>query len=187
VTSPVRALDLDATPQEPVTAVLALGANLGDREATLRAAVSALGALPGCSLRAVSAVYETDPVGGPDLPAYLNAVLLLDTTLAPRELLRAGRRVEDAHGRQRTVRWGARTLDVDVLAYGDLVSSDDELTVPHPRASERAFVLVPWAQADPDAVLPGPAGGRVAALALRAADAAGVRPRPDVDLGRAVR
>jgi dihydroneopterin aldolase/2-amino-4-hydroxy-6-hydroxymethyldihydropteridine diphosphokinase len=182
MTSPVRAVDLDAVPVEPVAAVLALGANLGERQQTLRAAVRELAATPGITVAATSTVYETDPVGGPDQPDYLNVVVLARTTLSPRALLHAGQRVEAAHGRERAVRWGARTLDVDLIAYATLVSRDGELTVPHPRAHERGFVLVPWADADPTAVLPGPRGGPVSDLAAPAADSAGVRPRPDVRL-----
>lgn len=178
-----RRRGLDDAPAEPVRAALALGANLGDREASLRSAVADLANVPGVRLLCVSPVYETPPVGGPAQGSYLNAVVVVATTLSPRSLLRAVHRVEHAHGRVRSVRWGPRTLDVDVLAHGDLVAADEELTVPHPRAHERGFVLVPWAAADPDAVLPGPHGGRVADLAAAAPDALDVVLRPDVDLG----
>ena len=180
MTSPVRVVDLDAVPDHPVPVVLALGSNLGDRAATLRAAVSDLSRWL-TDVR-VSPVVETDPVGGPEQGDYLNAVMVGRSGSSPRELLRRCRLVEAAHGRQRTERWGPRTLDVDVVAVGDLVASDADLSLPHPRAHERAFVLVPWAALDPGAVLPGPSGGRVAALAAVAADAGGVRPRPDLDL-----
>jgi 2-amino-4-hydroxy-6-hydroxymethyldihydropteridine diphosphokinase len=182
MTSPVRPVDLDAAPAQPVRAVLALGANLGDRAATLRSAVGALQRTDGVRVESCSGVYETDPVGGPEQPAYLNAVVLVCTTLGPRALLRACQRVEADHGRVRLQHWGPRTLDVDVLAYADLVSSDAELTLPHPRAYERAFVLVPWASVDPDAVLPGRGGGPVVHLVAVAAGSGGVRPRPDVVL-----
>ena len=182
MTSPVRAVDLDVVPPEPVPAVLALGSNLGDRAATLRSAVGALAGVPGIDVVGTSPVYETDPVGGPDQPPYLNAVVLVRTTLSARGLLRAASVVESHHGRERVIHWGARTLDVDVLAYAHLVASDAELTVPHPRAHERAFVLVPWAAADSEAVLPGPHGGAVALLAARAPDAGGVRLVPGVFL-----
>jgi dihydroneopterin aldolase/2-amino-4-hydroxy-6-hydroxymethyldihydropteridine diphosphokinase len=172
VTAPVR----------EVPVVLALGTNLGDREAVLRSAVAALAAVEGLDLRRVSPVVETDPVGGPEQPDYLNAVVLAGTRLGPLELLRACQRVEAEHDRVREVRWGPRTLDVDVVAYGSATSDDPVLTLPHPRAHERAFVLVPWSAADPDAVLPGPAGGRVAELAGRAPDRAGVRARDDLVL-----
>lgn len=170
MTSPVR-----ATP-----VALALGTNLGDREAVLRSAVAALVAVDGLAVTAVSPVVETDPVGGPEQPDYLNAVVLGATRLAPHDLLAACQRVEAGHDRVREIRWGPRTLDVDVLVYGDTVSDDPVLTLPHPRAHRRGFVLVPWSLADPDAVLPGPRGGRVADLAAAAPDRAGVRARPDV-------
>jgi 2-amino-4-hydroxy-6-hydroxymethyldihydropteridine diphosphokinase len=152
--------------------VLALGSNLGDRLATLRGGVDALlgpsgldqsglGS-PGLALVALSPVYETVPVGGPPQPEYLNAVLIAETTLPAAELLRRGQAVEAAFGRVRQEVWGPRTLDVDVIVYGDVVSDDPELTLPHPRARERAFVLAPWLDADPDAEIPGQ--GRVAEL-----------------------
>jgi dihydroneopterin aldolase/2-amino-4-hydroxy-6-hydroxymethyldihydropteridine diphosphokinase len=185
VTSPVRAVDLDVAPREPADVVLALGANLGDPAATLRSAVADLRGVEGLDLVATSPVFETDPVGGPEQPVYLNAVVLGRTTLSPRALLHACQRVEAGHGRERTVRWGARTLDVDVIAYADLVTRDRELTLPHPRAHERAFVLAPWAALAPSAVLPDRPAEPVGGLAAAAPDAAGVRPRPDVVLEEA--
>lgn len=129
-------------------AFLALGSNLGDREAALR---QALAAIP--DLVAVSPVYETDPVGGPDgqLP-YLNAVVELDTDRSPRELLDLCRTLEEAAGRQREERWGPRTLDVDVLLVGRLTVQDDDLEVPHPRMGERRFVLEPLSDLAPELV-----------------------------------
>jgi dihydroneopterin aldolase / 2-amino-4-hydroxy-6-hydroxymethyldihydropteridine diphosphokinase len=173
----------EADPAE-VEVVLALGANLGDRAATLRAAVRELDATPGLAIRAVSDPVETDPVGGPDQPDYLNAVVVAGTSLDPADLLAACHRVEAAHGRERVVRWGARTLDVDVVAYGvpgsadEVRTSDPALTLPHPRAHERAFVLAPWHQLRPDARLRLPDGSvrAVADLLAAAADADGVRP-----------
>lgn len=147
--------------------VIAVGANLGDRAATLADAVAALGALEGVEVTATSPVVTTAPVGGPDQPDYLNAVVLARTTLAPAALLAALHALEAAHGRERVVRWGARTLDLDLVAYGDpgeddeVVQDDPALTLPHPRAHERAFVLAPWAAADPHARLRLP-DGRVA-------------------------
>ncbi len=141
-----------------VPVVLALGANLGDRAATLRSAVAALRRLPGLRLRAVSPVVESAPVGGVEQSDYLNAVVLADTSLGPWQLLGACQGVEAAHGRVRTVRWGERTLDVDVISYGDLTSTAPDLLLPHPRARERAFVLVPWVLADPRASLTTPDG-----------------------------
>jgi 2-amino-4-hydroxy-6-hydroxymethyldihydropteridine diphosphokinase len=154
------------------TVVLALGSNLGDRLANLQAAVDALGAGPGLDEVAVSPVYETAPVGGPPQPDYLNAVLVAATSLPPRAVLERGRAAEAALGRARGPRWGPRTIDVDVIAYGNEISGDPELTLPHPRAHERAFVLAPWHDVNPDAVIPG--RGRVADL-LAALPSGGVR------------
>ncbi len=134
---------------------LALGSNLGDSATVLQAAVDDLAALPGLRLGAVSAVYRTAPVGGPEQPDYLNAVVVGETTFDPLALLTATQGVERAHHRVRDVRWGPRTLDVDVIALGDEVVDEPTLQVPHPRAHERAFVLVPWTDADPAAVIPG--------------------------------
>lgn len=156
----------------PARAVFALGSNLGDRAATLQGAVDALADAPGITPVAVSPVYETAPVGGPPQPSYLNAVLVVDTVLAPEVLLDRARATEDAFGRVRGERWGARTLDVDLLVVGDQVRADPDLTLPHPRAQERAFVLLPWCDVAPQDELPG--YGRVADLAA-AADRAGVR------------
>ena len=169
---------------DEVEVVLALGANLGDRYATLRAAVRELDAVDGLALRAVSDPVETDPVGGPDQPDYVNAVVVAGTTLSPAQLLAACHRVEAEHGRERSVRWGARTLDVDVLAYGEpgsageVVSDALDLTLPHPRAHERAFVLAPWDQVRPASRLRLPDGSvrPVAELLAAAADRDGVRP-----------
>ena len=160
-------------------AVLALGSNQGDRRAVLQGAVDALAATTGLVVVAVSPVYETDPVGGPEQPDYLNAVVLGETALPPRVLLARAHEVEAMFGRVRGVRWGPRTLDVDVIVVGDLVVADADLQVPHPRAHERAFVLVPWLDVDPAAALPG--HGQVADL-LAGVDRSGVRPRDDVRL-----
>lgn len=141
-------------------AVIALGANLGDRIGTLRAAVEAIAGLG--TVLATSSAYETEPVGGPEQPAYLNAVVLLDTSLAPRELLAALQRIEAEHGRTREVRWGARTLDLDIIDIDGLVLDEPDLVLPHPRAHERAFVLVPWLEVQPEAVVAG--HGSAAAL-----------------------
>lgn len=163
--------------------MVALGSNLGDRGATLRAAVAALDAAVGVWLQDVSAVYESAPVGGPEQPDYLNAVALLRTSLAPSALLAVCHEIEVAHGRQRRERWGARTLDLDVISVGEpgteseVISTDALLTLPHPRAHERAFVLAPWAQLDPTAELRLPDGAlaRVVDLLGQAGDRDGVR------------
>ncbi len=162
---------------DAVRVAFALGANLGDRAATLTSAVRALAATPGLRIVAVSPVYETEPVGGPpDQPAYLNGVVVAESTRSATELLDRAQEVEREHGRVRAERWGPRTLDVDLLAAGDQEVATGELTLPHPRAHLRAFVLAPWADVDPTFEVPGQ--GRVADLlaALPPADRAGVRP-----------
>ncbi len=143
----------DTAPDAPVRAVLALGANLGDPYATLHRAVLDLSAVDGVQVVESSPVVESAPVGGPVQGRYLNAVVLVDTTLAPRALLHACQDVEATHGRTRGVRWGARTLDVDVVTYGELHLDAHELGLPHPMASSRRFVLLPWSLVDPGAVL----------------------------------
>ncbi|WP_456786834.1 2-amino-4-hydroxy-6-hydroxymethyldihydropteridine diphosphokinase [Cellulomonas sp. P5_C5] len=166
---------LDQEPDGPVEVVLALGANLGPAQETLRDAVTELARTPGIEVRDVSALARTSAVGGPEQSDYLNAVVLAWSTLAPRELLRATQAIENAHGRERHERWGPRTLDIDIVLYGSVLAVTDDLELPHPRAHERAFVLQPWAQVDPDAVLPGLGGGPVGALAATAPDRDGVR------------
>ncbi len=156
-------------------AVLSVGSNLGDRLGHLQGALDSLAAA-GIDIVAVSGVYETAPVGGPDQDDFLNAVTIVETTLSPHELLSACQRVEAEHDRVREVRWGPRTLDVDVIAYADVILDDPSLTLPHPRAHERAFVCVPWLDADDRAVLP---QGPVADLSL---DGSGVSPRTDLIL-----
>lgn len=163
------------------TVVLALGSNLGDRLASLQGGVDALCARPGLSGVQVSPVYETAPVGGPAQPEYLNAVLVAATTLSARAVLDRCQEAENALGRVRTERWGPRRIDVDVIVFGTEVSDDPELTLPHPRAHERAFVLAPWHDVDPGAVIPG--RGRVADL-LAAVGTADVRLCPDATLRR---
>jgi dihydroneopterin aldolase/2-amino-4-hydroxy-6-hydroxymethyldihydropteridine diphosphokinase len=142
---------------EPV--VIALGANLGRVQSTLEAAVRALADLDGLQITGVSELFETDPVGGPDQPVYLNAVVLARTRLTAFGLLTELHSIEAEHGRVRETRWGARTLDLDLIQYGDpelgseVVSQDPELMLPHPRAHERAFVLAPWLALDAEARL----------------------------------
>jgi dihydropteroate synthase len=158
--------------------VLAIGANLGDRLGTLRAAVAAVGQLPDTEVTAVSPVYETAPVGGPEQPQYLNAVLTARTGLGPGDLLIRLHEIEAGHGRVREVRFGPRTLDIDIVTYAGQLSDDPVLTLPHPRARERGFVLAPWHDIDPEAVLPGEYGGRVADLLAETAED-GVRRLPE--------
>lgn len=148
-------------------AVVALGSNLGDREAVLASAVAALARLDGVAVRAVSPVIEsaalTQEGVDPARPAYLNQVVVVTTSRTPRGLLSELQQIELDHGRIREQRWGDRTLDLDIVAFDAIEQQDPSLTLPHPGAAERAFVLVPWAIADPEAVLPG--HGRVADLA----------------------
>ncbi len=152
--------------------VIALGSNLGNRLENLQGGLDALFDAPGLALVAVSPVYQTAPVGGPEQPDYLNAVLIATTSLPARQVLDRCHGVEAAFGRVREQIWGPRTLDLDVIVYGDVVSADPELTLPHPRAHERAFVLAPWHAIDPDAAIPG--RGQVFGL-LAATGPAGVR------------
>ncbi len=149
-----------------VTACVGVGSNLGDREATIRAAVARLGATPGIRIVQCSALIETAPVG-PAQPNYLNGALALETSLAPSSLLAELLRVEREFGRVRdpSVRMGPRTLDLDLLLYGDLVIDEPGLAVPHPRMPERAFVLIPLAEIAPNAV--NPRCGRTVASLVR--------------------
>jgi 2-amino-4-hydroxy-6-hydroxymethyldihydropteridine diphosphokinase/dihydroneopterin aldolase len=166
----------DEVPAGYVDVVIAIGANLGDPQATMRSAVAELDRMPGLQITDVSPLARTAAVGGPEeQPDYLNAVLLARTTLSARGLLHVCQEVENVHGRTREERWGPRTLDVDLITYGNLTDSADDLEVPHPRAHERAFVLEPWSQIAPDAVLPGLGGGPVSQLAATAPDRAGIR------------
>lgn len=134
-------------------AVLALGSNLGESESTIERAVVDLREA-GMRILRVSPLYRTAPVGGPaGQPDYVNAVIEVSTSLRPYELLKLCNAVEAAHHRERLVRWGPRTLDIDVIDYEGVVSDDPVLTLPHPRAHERSFVLTPWARMDPEAHL----------------------------------
>jgi len=171
----------DTTLHNPKRAVISLGANLGNRLETLQGAIDALEDTPGVRVKAVSPVYETEPWGVEpgSQPPYFNAVIVVKTTLPPSSLLERAHAVEEAFHRVRDERWGARTLDVDIVAYADVVSDDPHLTLPHPRAHERAFVLAPWHDLDPEARLPG--RGAVADL-LDAVTHEGVTPRKDLEL-----
>lgn len=141
-----------------IRAYLGLGSNLGDRLAHLQGAIDGLAAAAAVTVVAVSKVYETDPVGGPVQDDFLNAVVALDTSLDPYSLLERAQQLERAAQRVREIRWGPRTLDVDVLHYGAVRLDDPELTIPHPRAGERGFVLAPLADVAPELVSV-PAGG----------------------------
>jgi len=150
--------------------VLAIGSNLGERLNNLQGAVNSLADTPEVWVTAVSPVYETAPVDAPeDSKDYLNAVVLADTTLSARTLLERALAVEDAYGRERTTeRHAPRTLDVDLIVVGDRRANDDDLVLPHPKAHERAFVLAPWNDVEPDAELPD--RGPVAELLAKAGD-----------------
>ncbi len=170
---------------EPV--VIALGANLGGVRSTLEAAVRQLADVDGLQITAVSDLFETDPVGGPDQPVFLNAVVLARTRLPAFGLLTELHAIEADHGRVRETRWGARTLDLDLIQYGspgsgsDLASTDPELMLPHPRAHERTFVLAPWRSVDAEAQLRvGGALVPVCELLERAerSNPGGIRPGP---------
>ena len=159
--------------------VLALGSNLGDRLANLQAGIDVLTAAPGLGQLSVSPVYETAPVGGPAQDDYLNAVVIAETALPARAILERARQAEAALGRVRAQRWGPRTLDVDIIVCGTEISADPELTLPHPRAHERAFVLAPWHDLDPAAQIPG--RGPIAEL-LAEIGGTGIRRVPEASL-----
>lgn len=155
-------------------AVIGLGANLGDRLAALQAALDAISLLPGTAVTGVSKVYETDPVGYDNQPDFYNCVAAVDTQLSPRALLGALLGIEAAAGRVRLIKNGPRTLDLDLLLYEGAAFSDGELTLPHPRMLERAFVLVPLAALFPEGTaLSFPFGEALGRL-----DRTGVRPTP---------
>ena len=133
---------------------IALGSNIEDRIGYLAFAVSQLRQIPGVSVKTVSPVYETQPIGGPEQGPYLNAVVKIETGMAPKKLLAHCQRIEQLAHRVREERWGPRTLDVDIIMAGNEISEDAELTLPHPRAHERAFVLVPLRDIEKHLVLP---------------------------------
>lgn len=154
------------------TAVLAFGSNLGQRRKTIKSAVRALKAHPEIGSVKLSPFVESPAVTesgvDPSKPKYVNAVASLTTTLKPKQLLELVRQIETDHGRVRLERWGSRTLDIDIIVFGDELKAGKELTIPHPRAYQRKFVLLPWSLLDPNAVLPG--YGSVAKLASEAED-----------------
>ena len=153
-------------------ALLGIGSNLGDRLETLQRGVDLLNAEPGIRVTRSSRVFETEPVGGVEQPTFLNAVLEVETDLEPHDLLAATQHVEGALGRTREIRWGPRTLDVDILSIDALTIDDPALTIPHPRMRERAFVLIPLLDLHPAPVLP----DGTELLHVRLTADAGVRP-----------
>jgi 2-amino-4-hydroxy-6-hydroxymethyldihydropteridine diphosphokinase len=154
-------------------AYLGLGSNQGGRLGLLQAAANRLDALANVHVLRSSRVYETRPVGGPRQPDFLNAVIEVATELEPVDLLRACQEVEAALGRTREIRWGPRSIDIDVLTFGDRRIDEPELVVPHARMHERAFVLAPLLELDADPPLPG--GRTIASLRLPPGEFAGVR------------
>ena len=160
-------------------ATVGLGSNLGDRLANLQFAIDSLNATVGTQVHSISPVYETDPVGGPAQDDYLNAVAVLKTILSPEQLLDATQQIELSAHRERNEHWGPRTLDLDLLAMDDLTLNSQSLVLPHPRAHERGFVLLPWSTLDPNFLIP---GHRSVAELLAEVDISGVRPRPDQTL-----
>ena len=148
-------------------AVLALGGNLGDRKATIKSAIKSIREIEGVTVLKKSGLYEsfaaTEAGIDESAPRYLNGVIEIETVLKPGKLLDELNRIESEHGRVRLERWGSRTLDIDIITYGSEIKDGKRLTLPHPRAHSRAFVMVPWAQMDPSAKLLG--HGSVAAIA----------------------
>jgi len=144
---------MDERPAQPVGAVIALGGNLGDVEPTFREALAELGRVGGVTVGTVSPLVRSVPEGGVDQPDYLNAVVRIETSLSPRELLAACQGIEMVHGRDRSVPGAARTLDLDIVAFDGVTGEADDLVLPHPRAHQRGFVLLPWVAMENDAVL----------------------------------
>jgi 2-amino-4-hydroxy-6-hydroxymethyldihydropteridine diphosphokinase len=134
-------------------AVIALGSNLGNRELNIDSAIAELAKI--IEITHLSTNHETDPVGGPEQPKYLNAVAIADSHLDPRELLIAMLEIENKLGRKRDIHWGPRTIDLDLIIFGNEVIDSEVLVLPHPRAHERKFVLEPWLEIDPAAEIPG--------------------------------
>ena len=178
------AVSVERLRETPV--VIAVGSNMGESVETIQNAVGSLWLA--LELKAASRVYETAPVGGPSQAAYLNAVLIGTTSMSPQRLLRTMQDIELDNGRVRKERWGPRTLDLDLIQYGDPVFDTDvrlsteALTLPHPRAHERGFVLVPWADADSEATLRVDGEVRRVAELVAEVGTAGVTLGPDVDL-----
>lgn len=154
-----------------VPAALGLGGNVGDVAAAFSAALAALAAAPGCTLTACSSVYRTPPWGKTDQPAFLNMAALLMTELSAHDLLALCLSIEARLGRERRARWGPRTLDIDLLTYGEAQIDEPDLVVPHPCLAARAFVLVPLAEIAPDLRI----GGATVAELLTQVDARGIK------------
>jgi 2-amino-4-hydroxy-6-hydroxymethyldihydropteridine diphosphokinase len=157
-----------------VEAYLGIGSNLGDRLGNLQAAVDGLNHESDIRVIASSRVWETDPVGGPPQPDFLNAVIAVTADLSPLELLAACQNVETGLGRTRDVRWGPRTVDIDIELIGSRVLHDPALTVPHPRMAHRAFVLLPLLELDPNLTMPD--GSRLVDLPMGPGAVGGARP-----------
>ncbi len=160
-------------------ATIGLGSNMGDRLGYLQRAIDSLNLATGTQVHLVSPVFETDPVGGPAQADYLNAVVVVKTILSPEQLLEVTQQIELEANRERKEHWGPRTLDLDLLAMDDLVIATENLILPHPRAHERGFVLLPWSTLDPGYIIP---GHRSVAGLLAEVDVSGVRPRADLTL-----
>jgi 2-amino-4-hydroxy-6-hydroxymethyldihydropteridine diphosphokinase len=158
------------------TAFIGMGSNLADPMTQVRRAVDEIAALPGVEVQSLSGFYQTAPMGPPGQPDYINAVISINTTLTPLVLLHRLQAVEQTHGRERKERWGARTLDLDILLYGDEQISTPELTVPHPGIADRAFVLYPLNDCNPELNIPGK--GKLADL-LQKCPPTGVTRMPD--------
>ncbi len=170
------------SPPAPRRAYLGIGSNLGDRLANLQSALDGLRSRTGIRVVAVSRVYETDPVGGPEQPEYLNAVVAVETSRPARDLLQIAQELETAAQRVRVERWGPRTLDVDVLLVGDETIAEPDLQVPHPRLWERGFVVEPLRDVAPAGTIPPEtpvrwAGVRPTDLALLVPSATGIPTR----------
>jgi len=161
-------------------AVVSMGSNLGDRLGKLQGGVSALEDTPEVTVVSISSVYETEPIDTPPGSGkFLNAIVLIDTTLTVHTLLDRALAIEEAFGRERSDYGAPRTLDVDLIIVGDRVADDEQLVLPHPRAHERGFVLVPWLEVDPEGEIPGK--GFVADL-IGYVDTAGVTKREDLEI-----
>lgn len=166
---------MKADANHPVTAALSLGGNVGDVAQSFSHALQTLRAHPQISHLRASRIHVTPPWGKTDQPDFLNLAATFETTLTPHELLALIREIETQAGRKREERWGPRTLDLDIILHGDAIIDDAELQIPHPRAHERAFVLVPLAEILPEAILQ----GRTVRELAQACDASGMRVKAD--------